>query len=104
MITKKDKKEISRLIKDLPPMVSKEEKVKVTVSGRLLIENNVLKLSNGSEVNPNKIYLTERPKPINHKTNAEKEFKKGGMIAVQVYIAMINEILYNQQNKVEETA
>lgn len=99
MITKKEKKEISSLIKGLPGMFSKDEKEKVTISGRKLIENNVLKLSNGDEVISDKIYLTERPKQINHKTNAENEFKKGGIIAVKIYVAMINELLHRQNNK-----
>lgn len=87
MITKKDKKLISKLIKGLPIIVSKTEKIKQTVSGRYLIENGI---KTGFTPDANKTYLAEVPKPINHKTEAENKFKKGGIEAVYKYVELIN--------------
>lgn len=91
-ITKKDKKTISGLVKGLPEMVSKKEKVKVTISGRMLLEIGIDKLNNGKLVDTNKVYLTEKPKPINHKTEAENAFKRGGIDAVNQYVHTVKSI------------
>lgn len=94
-ITKQDKKQISKMIKGLMPCFHKTETEKVTISGHALLAKGVKTLKDGQEVIPTGIYVTTQPKSINHKTEAEKHFKKSGFQGVAFYVASIKSLEVN---------
>lgn len=67
-LTKRDKKTITQIVAKLPEMKHRSQKEIVLVSG------------------PNGRYLGSVPKIINHKTEAEKAFKKFGWDGVHSYV------------------
>lgn len=89
-MTKKDKKDISAAIKGLPVVTDPNIKIPRVISGSGLIGMGVFKTKSGEPVVRSKQYTIKEDKVINHRTEAEKAFKTGGMTAVLLYC---NEVL-----------
>ena len=101
-MNKNDKKQIAKLIKGLPEMYHKSDMINQTVYGNTLIERGVVKLKNGDAIDPKKRYIRPVPRTINHRTEAERNFKKGGLVLVEKYceaVIRINSIPFT--NSVE---
>lgn len=88
-MTKRELKQLSRLVKDLPEMKSKTLKVQRAVKGSTLIASGKTENGDGEKINPDKYYLIDTPKVINHRTEAEKYFRAHSMKGVEDYRAMI---------------
>lgn len=76
-------------------MQSKDEKIKQTAYGSTLIERGYKQ----KDINPKARYLVSVSKPINHKTEAEKAFKKYGIVGVNAYVLEIMEIVKKETNE-----
>jgi len=83
-MTKNERRELSKAIKDLPEMRSGEKMEIIIKSGASLLAAGVKEVQ-GKPVNPKGKYSGTAHAVINHRTNAEKAFKQKGMIGVHEY-------------------
>lgn len=101
-LDKKIKKEIRRRIKRLPEMLHSDKTEQVVVHGSVLIEHGTEKTKTGQNLNPTLRYLVDRPKSVNHQTEAEQIYVREGFPGVDHYCETVKNKFTEQMQKAAE--